>query len=942
MDVLIHISQQLNDSTTPAYAPIEFAVSPSIAAINVLFFLSLALVLIDAFLAMLVKSWLQEFERGWRKHITPNLRAQEREQRLQGLERWKLAQLVALLPILIQISLLIFCIGLLVLLFPIHLISAILSSLALMVGVAFYVFTTFVSILDTHAPFSSPVSRGLIILRDALRMTWSNITSHFLLHAPRLLSHISRLLPSREHEANTDTSIPSLHGKSGAAHPSLPQGNKAVEKREAEPRSDSQIDPQTHFNIVERLVTAAIVLENVPVLLELLDQPVKFRTLRPSNIKEWGILVGTTVRLLRDQPTFSRSVACTITRSVPFWYHGRPADLELSQRLIKHFTPGQTDQHESLDSLFASYLSYCCGVSSAGPVTVNSTIPPVPVLCSTIASLEPSDVADTELLWMVNTIHKNWLRESSQDHVYSLSLELFTAVLIYISSTEQSGQSQKLLIGAIIYAMHTIKSALGTGGTFPVEEPYALPGSGLPNSKSEALTFHKIDALDLWSGRCCELAKDLLEPYGRWSGPGVDAVSEFQLALITALYIASTKQAEQAEQASTVFKKLLNDTDIQDTIIMSNWWWADVYDKTKLAGCQYMALFKQPLCEEFPVNSPFQDIGYIIMQIIKHCSKTTLSVLHLLDFSVQHLHKTTSTSLDLLSRDAKDALQLVWTARDSPGSPVRHSASGSFDPWLLLHLQTLFSQNSILKPDELELLKWCDDPEQMHIAEARLALYDSWQAEEQKRVNQLKLDLPVLNLCLKSSNYAVCTGAFKWYLNLATTTPAGYIQSARMFTQETMGHEWIKHLVQVLCGDSVPESRPWKFLAEHLAPKWDMLPDSWRHDFALVFLFYNVQDKLPVYQYFAGALRDGAKDGYIDQLEDFLPFLESLLGFIKASLTWDQLTSVGNWLVQLPEIFEHQDAHNHIKNILSSRKQYLLEAPSSFAEPLMADPGMNE
>ena len=85
--VLIHISQQLSNSTTPAYTPTEFTVSPSIAAVNVLFFLSLALVLIDAFLAMLVKSWLQEFDRGWRMYTVTNLRAQEREQRLQGLER---------------------------------------------------------------------------------------------------------------------------------------------------------------------------------------------------------------------------------------------------------------------------------------------------------------------------------------------------------------------------------------------------------------------------------------------------------------------------------------------------------------------------------------------------------------------------------------------------------------------------------------------------------------------------------------------------------------------------------------------------------------------------------------------------------------------------------------------------------------------------------------
>ena len=126
MDMLIHISQQFSNSTTPAYSPAEFTVSPSIAAVNVTFFLSLALILIDAFLAMPVKSWLQDSDRSWRKYTMADLRAQEWERRLQVLERWKLAKPVIHLLILTQTSLLFYCISLIVLL-PIHLISAILT-----------------------------------------------------------------------------------------------------------------------------------------------------------------------------------------------------------------------------------------------------------------------------------------------------------------------------------------------------------------------------------------------------------------------------------------------------------------------------------------------------------------------------------------------------------------------------------------------------------------------------------------------------------------------------------------------------------------------------------------------------------------------------------------------------------------------------------------------
>jgi len=263
MDVLIHISQQLSNSTTPAYLPTEFTASPNTVVVNLLFFLSLALVLTDAFLAMLVKSWLQEFDRGWRKYTVADLRAQERERRLQGLERWKLAELVTLLPILIQLSLVIFCIGLIVLLFPLHLISAILSSVALVAGFVSYMFTISVSVLDVYAPFSSPVSRGLVNVMNLLRKSWRDgvpLTARTIQRIiPGISSHGIGLNPPDARRAGVDPSqetIQSLTVNNVAAHTSLlPQHDKGIKKREVVTRSRYQIDPQTHVDILERLVT---------------------------------------------------------------------------------------------------------------------------------------------------------------------------------------------------------------------------------------------------------------------------------------------------------------------------------------------------------------------------------------------------------------------------------------------------------------------------------------------------------------------------------------------------------------------------------------------------------------------------------------------------------------------------------------------------------------
>src|SRR5258706_3740908 len=58
MDVLIHISQQLSNSSTPAFKPTAFEVPSNTAAVIILFLLSLALVLLDALLVMLLIGWL--------------------------------------------------------------------------------------------------------------------------------------------------------------------------------------------------------------------------------------------------------------------------------------------------------------------------------------------------------------------------------------------------------------------------------------------------------------------------------------------------------------------------------------------------------------------------------------------------------------------------------------------------------------------------------------------------------------------------------------------------------------------------------------------------------------------------------------------------------------------------------------------------------------------
>jgi len=891
MDVLIHISQQLSNSTTPPFEPTTFQVSSNAVAVNMLLFLSLALVLVDAFLAMLVKGWLQEFDRGWRKFTVAHLRAEERERRLQEFEHWKLHGLVALLPILIQGSLFLFCIGLLVLIFPLHLPSAILCSFIFVSIVGFYGFTTYVSIVNNYAPFSSSVSR-LLARGLAMLQTWySLITQSAKRIASAIAFHIHSPFPQGQLAA-ADSSDESTHSPDN------------VEKSNMVPRSRSGIDPQTHVHVLERLVTTtAEAVENIPIFLELLDQPVKDPTLRPFDTEKWKELLHITFRLLRDQSTFSVFAAWSLARTMMICYNRETADQQLDLILQHHLGNREIDNQRPrmpLNILFSSYLRFRLGYS------------PSRDLWRTIAFLEPSDAADSELLWMVNTSHRTFEYYFRQrfSHRFAtrpdIGLGFFAAVLTYVSSTEQSRRSKAPLTAAVVYAMHAIKSALGQGDIDSIEGHYILPGTA-PTSESVPMTFCRvdgIDALDLWSEECIQIVKDLLQ----WHRSSY-LLNDFRLSLIAALYIESTKQAH----ARSIFADLLKHTNVTDI----EFEFSDAYDHGMLAVYLYMAVTRKPLEEGHGYLPGFYGV---IGNTVTKQSTLQVSGLRILEIAVKHVQKTASTSSDWLRKLSSGLL--ICAHGQSIGIPLEE-----IDHWVLLHLDTLLDSQPYLLQEEVGKLEWSDTPEKVHIAKARLELYDSLANAAHTGARGPKLDPGLLRVFLWSKDRGVCTHAFKWCLALVPNSqsgPPGDANSTRVFIPELMGYEWVEHLIHVLCkGRYWERVTSWRFLISDLVPKWTVLPLSWRRDFASALLFSIVQPRdihgLPAYQYLAEAHEHMS----LDEQQAFLPFLATIVKLVLSSFTWVSLTSLENWLARLPERFENKDAHTKMKHILATRKPQL-------------------
>jgi hypothetical protein len=169
---MLHLSLQMQNSSVGAFVPEPFTVSHSVAAVNILYFTSLSLVIITALVVMTVRSWIREFDRDWAHVTDAQKRGMEREARMQGLLRYKLPQIVSTLPFLIYVALFLFSTGLIVSLFTIHIPSACATLILLLCGFIFYSITTFISMLDPNAPFSSPLSRLLHQYARKVHAAW--------------------------------------------------------------------------------------------------------------------------------------------------------------------------------------------------------------------------------------------------------------------------------------------------------------------------------------------------------------------------------------------------------------------------------------------------------------------------------------------------------------------------------------------------------------------------------------------------------------------------------------------------------------------------------------------------------------------------------------------------------------------------------------------------
>ncbi|PVF97757.1 hypothetical protein CPB86DRAFT_734357 [Serendipita vermifera] len=187
-DILLIISRQLANSSFPAFEPTAYETPQYAIVVNGLFFTSLSCALIAALLAVLALQWVANYDMGLNTS-SPKKRALQRHMRLMGIQKWKMSEIIASLPLLIFVALFLFFIGIADWLW--HMNRTISGTVigGIGIGCLLYTITTFISIVNLDAPFRTPVSKELAgIVRRVMGWLYQAITNSLLTTIGRNIS----------------------------------------------------------------------------------------------------------------------------------------------------------------------------------------------------------------------------------------------------------------------------------------------------------------------------------------------------------------------------------------------------------------------------------------------------------------------------------------------------------------------------------------------------------------------------------------------------------------------------------------------------------------------------------------------------------------------------------------------------------------------------------
>ncbi|KAK0199060.1 hypothetical protein F5146DRAFT_118605 [Armillaria mellea] len=157
-DQLVSVSNGSHPASVPDLLEAKFTPTASALVCNALWFLSLGFSLICALSATLVQQWTRNYIQATENRSTPQRRARISAFLYQGLNRFKMAALVEIIPLLLHISLLLFLAGLFACLLSVNSALAYLILAITVLCSALYALITFLPVFHYDCPYHTPLS----------------------------------------------------------------------------------------------------------------------------------------------------------------------------------------------------------------------------------------------------------------------------------------------------------------------------------------------------------------------------------------------------------------------------------------------------------------------------------------------------------------------------------------------------------------------------------------------------------------------------------------------------------------------------------------------------------------------------------------------------------------------------------------------------------------
>ncbi|PVF96659.1 hypothetical protein CPB86DRAFT_663139, partial [Serendipita vermifera] len=164
VDALIFFINNTANGTHTPYSTPSFTAPSYAVSVNCLFFASLSASIVAALASVVSLQWVAEYDAAVsRSGSSPEDRANRRQFRYGGMEKWRMKEIIAALPVLLYCSLVLFFVGLTQWIWGVHKTVGGVVLGGTVLGGAFYLITTLLGVVFPSCPYRAPIVRWIYV-----------------------------------------------------------------------------------------------------------------------------------------------------------------------------------------------------------------------------------------------------------------------------------------------------------------------------------------------------------------------------------------------------------------------------------------------------------------------------------------------------------------------------------------------------------------------------------------------------------------------------------------------------------------------------------------------------------------------------------------------------------------------------------------------------------